>query len=96
LIFQGRRALDAGLLESRDLRKIERLCARLPEHVPVQRAALVHGDLWTGNLHACADGEEADADLYLSVLVILLQRTGDVRERTKTKRRVTDRERTRQ
>jgi fructosamine-3-kinase len=28
----------------------------------VQRAALVHGDLWTGNLHACADGELALID----------------------------------
>jgi fructosamine-3-kinase len=62
LLFQGRRARDAGLLESRDLRALERLGARLSEHVPAQREVLVHGDLWTGNLHACGDGELALID----------------------------------
>src|SRR5690606_23606624 len=62
LLFQGRRAFDAGRLERRDLRAIEQLCGRLAERVPPQRAVLVHGDLWTGNLHACADGKLALID----------------------------------
>lgn len=62
LLFQGRRALDAGRLDRRDMQALERLCGRLADRVPVQRAVLVHGDLWAGNLHACADGELALID----------------------------------
>jgi fructosamine-3-kinase len=62
LLFQGRRAFDAGRLDKTDLDALERLCADLPSRVPPQPPALLHGDLWTGNLHACADGELALID----------------------------------
>jgi fructosamine-3-kinase len=62
LLFQGRRAFDAGRLGERDLGALERLCADLTNLIPPQAPALVHGDLWTANLHSCADGELALID----------------------------------
>lgn len=56
LLPQGRRALAAGRLEPAAMAALERLCGRLRERVPPQPASLLHGDLWTGNLHPCADG----------------------------------------
>ncbi len=37
-------------LSTADRRAIERLCARLPELIPVMPAVLTHGDLWAANL----------------------------------------------
>jgi fructosamine-3-kinase len=62
LLPQGRRALDAGRLQASDMAALERLCGDLPARVPAQPASLVHGDLWSANLHACADGELALID----------------------------------
>ncbi|NZA25101.1 fructosamine kinase family protein [Luteimonas sp. SJ-92] len=62
LLPQARRALDAGRLGAGDVASIERLCAGLPARVPAQPPALLHGDLWSGNLHACGDGELALID----------------------------------
>ncbi len=56
LLYQGRMALDSGLLEYEVLCQLERLCARLPDLVPEQPASLLHGDLWHGNLHADSRG----------------------------------------
>jgi len=62
LLPQGRRARDAGRLTKTELDALERLCLDLPARVPSQPASLVHGDLWTANLHACGDGELALID----------------------------------
>ena len=62
LLFQARRAFDAGRLSNADLAALEQLCTTLPERIPARPPALVHGDLWMGNLHACADGELALLD----------------------------------
>ena len=62
LLPQARRARDADLLDRRDAAAVEALCARLHALVPAQPPALLHGDLWRGNLHACADGEFALID----------------------------------
>ncbi|MBS7458100.1 fructosamine kinase family protein [Coralloluteibacterium stylophorae] len=62
LLPQARRARDAGLLDARDAGAVERLCAALPARVPAQPPSLVHGDLWTANLHGCADGDLALID----------------------------------
>ena len=62
LLPQARSAVDAGRLDRDDARRIEALCTRLREWLPQRPPALVHGDLWLGNLHACADGELALID----------------------------------
>ena len=62
LLPQARRARDARLLGSRDVADIEALCGRLPALLPPQPPVLLHGDLWSGNLHTCGDGELALID----------------------------------
>src|SRR5262249_25865380 len=62
LLPQSRRAFDRALIETHDVRRLEALCVRLAELLPDRPPVLIHGDLWTGNLHACADGELALID----------------------------------
>jgi fructosamine-3-kinase len=50
LLYQGRMAFEAGLLEPADLQRLESLCAQLEQLVPEQAPALLHGDLWSGNV----------------------------------------------
>jgi len=59
---QGARAAASGLLEASDRDALDRICERLADLLPRAPAALVHGDLWTANLHACANGELALID----------------------------------
>jgi fructosamine-3-kinase len=62
LLPQASRAHDAGLLDLNDLRLVEALCGRLCDFLPAAAPVLIHGDLWMGNLHACANGELALID----------------------------------
>ncbi|HEY2396887.1 MAG TPA: fructosamine kinase family protein [Rudaea sp.] len=62
LIFQAQRAFDRHRIERRDIERIEALCARLRDLLPECSPVLIHGDLWTGNLHACDSGELALID----------------------------------
>jgi fructosamine-3-kinase len=62
LLAQARRAYDAGRLSEADLAALERVARELPSRVPAQPPSLVHGDLWSANLHVCADGELALID----------------------------------
>jgi fructosamine-3-kinase len=62
LLPQMRRARDCGLIDRRDADAIESVCGRLRELVPDLPPVLLHGDLWLGNLHVCADGTPALID----------------------------------
>lgn len=55
-------ARDRSLLDSEDLKKFEKLMARLPALIPEQPASLIHGDLWSGNLITNWDGLPALID----------------------------------
>lgn len=62
LLPQARLALQRGRLSAADFGRVETLCTRLTELVPDQPAVLLHGDLWTGNLHCAGDGAPALID----------------------------------
>jgi protein-ribulosamine 3-kinase len=54
---QVRLAAEQGLLGAGSRAAAERLMARLPELLPADEPpALLHGDLWSGNVHGRADG----------------------------------------
>ena len=59
---QASRARASGLLDANDSRDLDRICERLADLVPAAPAVLIHGDLWSANLHACANGELALID----------------------------------
>ena len=58
-------ALSSGHLNSGDERRFEELFSRLPDHLApgeAEGASLLHGDLWTGNVHMLAAGTAALID----------------------------------
>lgn len=57
LLPLARIARERGALSERGATLVERVCERLPELAgPAEPAARLHGDLWSGNVHADADG----------------------------------------
>lgn len=50
LLPQWYMAREDGWLTSRDTEDWERLLGNLPELMPIERPALIHGDLWSGNV----------------------------------------------
>lgn len=53
LLYMGRVALDAGELPRNAFDKLERFCGRLDRYISEPPApALLHGDLWAGNILA--------------------------------------------
>lgn len=62
LLFQAGRAHAAGLLAAPDLHRVEAIAGRLQDLVPVQAPALLHGDLWHGNVFADTNGEAVLVD----------------------------------
>lgn len=62
LMPQVRRAFDSGLLETGSVEKVENICRNLKDLIPPQDASLIHGDLWSGNIHPLEDGTLALLD----------------------------------
>jgi fructosamine-3-kinase len=58
--------LTEAALTAADRTAVERLCNALPDLVPAQLPALTHGDLWTENVLATADGAPALIDPAVS------------------------------
>lgn len=55
--FQVRLARDRGRLDRPSVQRADAVIARLPELLPADApASLLHGDLWSGNVHPRADG----------------------------------------
>ncbi|MEP7292043.1 MAG: fructosamine kinase family protein, partial [Chloroflexota bacterium] len=54
--------LCEATLTAQDRQAIERLVARLPQLIPVQPAALLHGDLWHANVLFAANGDPVFID----------------------------------
>ena len=57
LRYQADLASRKRLLDPADLQRIDSLIARLPDLIPSQPASLIHGDLWSGNIHTGPQGE---------------------------------------
>lgn len=51
LLGLAEKAFDRRLLAIGDLQAIESLCLRLDNIIPYQPPSLLHGDLWSGNVH---------------------------------------------
>lgn len=62
LLPQAGQALYNGLLSKSTYDALFRLRERLPGLLPVDRPALLHGDLWTGNVLVTEDGRPALVD----------------------------------
>ncbi len=66
--YQQSLALERGLLSSTDAARLDRLRARLGDWIdePANGPALIHGDLWSGNVHTTRDGAPALIDPAVS------------------------------
>lgn len=62
LHYQAGMALASGLLSQADVDAIAKLGERLPELIPKQKSALLHGDLWAGNIHGDGRGNPVVID----------------------------------
>ena len=56
LAVQVKLAIDTGKLAAGIARQFEGLCQKLPSFLPQEKPALLHGDLWSGNLITNGDG----------------------------------------
>ena len=55
-------AFHRNLLERQDLTALESIAANLSQLIPPQDAVLIHGDLWSGNIHCAESGDVALID----------------------------------
>lgn len=62
LRYQARRALSSKLLDARDYQAVLSIADHLQSLVPAQPASLLHGDLWSGNVHVNTKGQPVFID----------------------------------
>jgi fructosamine-3-kinase len=62
LLYQAQLARRRNLLDGRETRMVETVVGKLRDLVPEQPACLIHGDLWSGNALADANGNPALID----------------------------------
>lgn len=62
LLALGRPARDRGQLNDAQLAQLEFIANSLERWIPSMPAVVVHGDLWSGNVHCCANGSPALID----------------------------------
>ena len=62
LLALGKCCGERGLLERRDMERLEYIASHLRRWIPEQPAVLIHGDLWSGNIHCCDNGQPALID----------------------------------
>ena len=62
LLNLATQALQRRLLEGADLNCLENIASRLSNWIPQQPPVLIHGDLWSGNVHCDAQGNPALID----------------------------------
>jgi fructosamine-3-kinase len=55
-------AFYKGLIDKKWVEKAEKLYEKLPQLLPAEKSALLHGDLWSGNVVSNKDGEPALID----------------------------------
>lgn len=57
LIPQIELAHSKGLIDSRTLKLFETIYLKIPQLIPEEKPALLHGDLWSGNIHCGPNSE---------------------------------------
>jgi len=62
LLALARRAVNLEYLANSEMSAIETISANLGEWIPDQPAVLIHGDLWSGNVHCDKQGQPALID----------------------------------
>jgi fructosamine-3-kinase len=62
LLALAKPAQQRRLLNSAELRQVEDVAGRLADWIPAQPAVLLHGDLWSGNIHCDSRGLPALID----------------------------------
>ncbi len=62
ILALSQKAFNAGYINRQDLKAIESFLYRYPELIPKEKPALVHGDLWSGNVLYTNEGSPALID----------------------------------
>lgn len=57
VLHQGKLALAGGELEANEFDRLVKFTEQLTDLIPQQAPALLHGDLWSGNVHRDENGE---------------------------------------